>query len=58
MPTYGVSKPPDVAMTVDGTFSEILVARPIAPKPEMEKRHRPIKKPSVTFNVVVWVVSN
>jgi len=35
-PTHGVSKPPDVAMTVDGTFSEILVTRPIAPKPEME----------------------
>ena len=39
-------------------FSEILVTRPIAPKPEMEKWHRPIKKPSVTFNVAVWVALN
>jgi len=58
MPTHGVSKPPDVAMSVDGTLSEILVTRPIAPKTEMEKWHRPIKKPSVTFNVAVWVVLN
>jgi len=57
-PTHGVSKPPDVAMTVDGTFSESPLTRPIAPKPGMEKRLSSINKVFVSLDADVRSVSN
>ena len=56
--TNAVSKPHYVAMTVDETFSETPVTRPIAPKPGMEKRHRSINKVFISIDADVWDVSN
>ena len=57
-PTCGVSKPPDVAMTVDGAFSEKPVTRPIGPIPGMEILLSSINKVFVTLNTDVRSVPN
>ena len=57
-PTHGVSKPPNVVVTVIATFLEILVTRPIAPKTTRENPRPAISSPSVFVDVDVPPVSN